>query len=101
MLLGEFPPLEETQSGKDLIQIGEQRGEERGLQQGLQQGQLQGLEEAAILFLSHRHDAVPAALEAKIRSLSADEAKRLLQYLYSPQPPTLEDLDRWLAASSR
>jgi len=97
MLLGEFPPLEETQSGKDLIQIGEQRGEKKGLQQGQQQG----LEEAALLFLTRRHGAVPAAIEAKIRSLSADEATRLLEYLYSPQLPALEDLDRWLAAPSR
>ena len=97
MLLGEFPPLEETQSGKDLIQIGEQRGEERGLQRGQQQG----LEKAALLFLASRYGAAPAAIEAKIRSLSADEATRLLEYLYSPQPPALEDLDRWLASPSR
>ena len=38
MLLGELPPLEETQLGKELIQIGEQRGQEKGLAQGLQKG---------------------------------------------------------------
>ena len=90
MLLGELPPLEETQLGKELIQIGEQRGQEQGVQQGL--------EEAVLLFLAGRHSTVPAALEAKIRALSAEEAKRLLRYLYSPEPRTLEDVDGWLNA---
>ena len=34
VLLGELPELEETQSGKDRIRIGEERGERRGEQRG-------------------------------------------------------------------
>ena len=83
MLLGELPPLEETQSGKDLIRIGEQRG----LQEGWEQ--------AILAFLAARHGDVPADLEAKIRTLSIDKANRLVGRL--PGLKTLDDVTQWLA----
>jgi hypothetical protein len=84
MLLGELPPLEETQLGKDLIQIGEQRGLEKGLEQ------------AALVLLTARHGSVPPDMEKIIRSLSAHEAERLLEYLSDSR--TLEEVGQWLAA---
>ncbi len=87
MLLGELPPLEETQSGKDLIQIGEQRGRERGLQEGWEQ--------AILAFLAARHGTVPADMEAKIRALSIDKANRLVEDL--PRLQTPDDVIQWLA----
>lgn len=94
MLLGELPNLEETQSGKDLIRIGEQRGLEQGLEKGLEQGLEKGLEKAIFVFLSARHGTIPASIEEKITSLTAGEAERLLRYL--PQCQTLEELAQWL-----
>ena len=56
MLLGELPDLEETASGKDLIQIGERRGEKRGL------------ERAIVALLATRHGTVPAAFKRRLRN---------------------------------
>ena len=94
MLLGELPNLEETQSGKDLIRIGEQRGLEQGLEKGLEQGLEKGLEKAIFVFLSARHGTIPASIEEKITSLAASEADRLLRYL--PQCQTLDELAQCL-----
>jgi hypothetical protein len=86
MLLGQLPPLEETQTGKDLIKIGEQRGREQGL--------LEGLERAILGFLTARHGIVPTDLEAKIRALPIDKANRLVENL--PRLQTLDDVLQWL-----
>lgn len=91
MLLGELPELEETQSGKDLIRIGEERGERRGEQRGEQRG----LQKAILVSLRARYGTVPATLQDKIHSLTIDEAERVLEYL--PQCPTLDALAPWLA----
>jgi predicted transposase YdaD len=92
MLLGELPDLEETQSGKDLIRIGEQRG----LEKGREEGREEGLEKAILVFLAARHGAVPPAIQEKIEALTADEAERLIQHL--PQCPSLDALAQWFAA---
>jgi hypothetical protein len=88
ILLGELPDLEETQAGKDLIRIGEERGvrigEERGLQRAIQ------------VSLGARFAAVPAAMHDKIRTLPSDAAESLLEYL--SQGPTLDDVTRWVDA---
>lgn len=80
MLLGQLPDLEDTQSGKDLIHIGEERG----------------LQQAILVFLKARHGSVPAAVEERIAALSAGDAQRLLEYL--PRSAALDDLVQWLAA---
>jgi predicted transposase YdaD len=90
MLLGELPDLEETQSGKDLIRIGEQRGEKRGEKRGQQQG----LQRAILVSLDARFPAVPAEIQDTVRTLSADKSERLLAYL--AQSPTLDEVARWL-----
>ncbi|MCY2994646.1 MAG: hypothetical protein NTY19_43310 [Planctomycetota bacterium] len=82
MLVGELPDLEETQAGKDLIQIGEVRGEVRGLG------------EAILLFLAARYGTLPAAIDERIRTLRAEQARRLLKYL--PRCQTLDDVGQWL-----
>jgi predicted transposase YdaD len=99
MLLGELPDLEETQSGQDLIRIGERRGLEKGRQEGLREGLAEGLERAIRVFLTARHGTVPPAIEEQIAALGADEAERLLQYL--PQCQTLDELAQWLASRQR
>jgi flagellar biosynthesis/type III secretory pathway protein FliH len=90
MLLGELPDLEETQSGKDLIHIGEQRGLEKGLEKGIEKGIEKGLAKAILVFLTARHGTVPAAMREKIATLSEGEAERLIQFL--PQLQTLDAL---------
>ncbi|HBJ35057.1 MAG TPA: hypothetical protein DDZ51_09945 [Planctomycetaceae bacterium] len=42
MLIGQLPDLRDTQAGKELIALGEQKGREQGLEQGLEQGREQG-----------------------------------------------------------
>jgi len=69
ILLGELPELEETQCGKDLIQIGEARGEERGLAK------------AILCCITTRFGSIPGEMEQQIRSLSADQAESLLQFV--------------------
>ena len=91
MLLGELPELEETQSGKDLIRIGEERGEKRGEERGEQRG----LARALLVSLRVRHGMVPAALQKQIRALTADQAERLLEQL--PQCQTLDEVAQWLS----
>ena len=105
MLLGELPELEETQSGKDLIRIGEERGirvgEQRGIrvgeERGIRVGEQRGLQKAILVSLRARYGTVPAALQEKIRMLTVDEAERVIEGL--PQCPTLEALIQWLARS--
>ena len=82
MLLGELPNLEDTQSGKDLIRIGEARGEARGR------------DEVIVMFLQSRFGRLTKSLRARIERLSADEAKELIsQY---PTWNTLQDAKDWL-----
>ena len=82
ILFGELPELEETQCGKDLIQIGEARGEARGLANAL------------VRVMTIRFGSIPSEMEAKIRSLSAEQAERLLQYALECE--TLAEVTQWL-----
>ena len=117
MLLGELPELEETQSGKDLIRIGEERGirvgeergirvgeergirvgEERGIRVGEERGEQRGLQKAILVSLRARYGTVPATVQDKIRMLTGDEAERVLEHL--PRCPTLDALVQWLASA--
>lgn len=85
MLIRDLPDLQDTQSGKDLIRIGEERGRE------------EGLEKAILLFLKTRHGSVATDLEEKIRALPIGDGERLLMYLYQPEAPSLDDVNAWLA----
>ena len=91
MLIGELPSLEETQSGKDLIRIGEKRGEARGKKLGL--------DDAILVFLEAKHGRISRPLRAKIESLSPEMAKRLLAYL--PKCETLDEIKKWLGQSAK
>jgi predicted transposase YdaD len=127
MLLGELPELEETQSGKDLIRIGEERGirvgeergirvgeergirvgeergirvgEERGIRVGEQRGEQRGLQKAILVSLRARYGTVPATVHDKIRMLSVEEAEHVLEFL--PECPTVDALVQWLASPQR
>ena len=78
ILLGELPELEETQSGKDPIQIGEARG----------------LGKAIVRYLSTRFGSIPGEMEQQIRSLSAEQAERLLQFVLECE--TVAEAAQWL-----
>ncbi len=78
MLLGELPNLEDTQSGKDLIRIGEARG----------------LEQAIVLSLQARFGRITKTLQTRIERLSADEAKELITQIQTWNK--LQDAKAWL-----
>lgn len=61
MLIGELPELEETQSGKDLIAIGEKR--------------------ATVAVAEARFGKLSAQTKAQINSLGASNVKALLELL--------------------
>ncbi len=82
ILLSELPELEETQCGKDLIQIGEARGEARGLAK------------AIVRCLTTRFGSIPGEMEQQIRSLSAEQAERLLQFVLKCE--TVAEAAQWL-----
>ena len=81
ILLGELPELEETQCGKDLLQIGEARG----------------LAKAIVRCLTTRFGSIPGEMEQPIRSLSAEQAERLLQFVL--QCENLAAVAQWLRAA--
>ena len=115
MLLGGVPELEETQSGKDLIRIGEERGlrvgeergeqrglrvgeehgEQRGLRVGEERGEQRGLQKAILVSLRARYGTVPAPS----RRRSAHSQLRPWRTLIGcfPECPTLEAFAQWLA----
>ena len=115
MLLGELPELEETQSGKDLIRIGEERGlrvgeergeqrglrvgeergEQRGLRVGEERGEQRGLQKAILVSLRARYGTVPAPPRRRSAHYRSRPWRRVLEYL--PQCPTLEAFAQWLA----
>ena len=92
MFAGELPDLEETQSGKDLIAIGEQRGELRGEARG----EARGFAEAIVLILEARQGSVPEATRLRLRSLPLPQLRELLRQV--SQGLTVEQLEAWLAA---
>jgi hypothetical protein len=81
-MIVDLPPLEETRSGQDLIRIGQERG----------------LREAILLVLRRQQGSVPPEMEEKLRTLSAEDARRLLEYLLETEGS--RDVDRWLETNS-
>jgi predicted transposase YdaD len=94
MLIGELPELEETQSGKDLIAIGEKRGEERGKREGKEEGKREGTMETILLFLENRHGPVSKELRKTVAMLSPKKASRLIAHL--AQCESLAEVQAWL-----
>lgn len=85
-LLGELPELEETQSGKDLIAIGEKRGK--------MEGKRKGRIDFILLFLQSKHGELPKEFRKAVSLLSAAKANRVITHL--PQCETLQDVQSWL-----
>jgi predicted transposase YdaD len=90
MLIGELPELEETQSGKDLIAIGEKRGEKRGVERGKKEGKTDSI----LRFLDAKHGTLSKEMRKSISALSTADANRLLAHL--PDCETLDDVQVWL-----
>jgi predicted transposase YdaD len=91
MLLTELPALEKTQSGKDLIRIGEKRGKKLG--------QRRGLQDAVLTVLASKRLQVSVAQRRLIQRLDAAGCRTLLDQLLKWR--TLEPLDSWLAERAR
>lgn len=90
MLIGELPELEDTQSGKDLIAIGEKRGEQRGEKRGLEQGE----KRAAVTVAEARFGPLPKDMHDRIDALSDSKVTELLTELV--KFPDLAELQGWL-----
>jgi len=88
MFMGELPDLEETQSGKDLIAIGEKRGEARG--------EARGIAGAILAFLETGQGPVPEATRQRLQALPLPQLQELLPLICRGM--TLEQLAVWLAA---
>ena len=97
--LDELPALEETESGKDLIRIGEERGEQRCIRIGEQRGEERGEEKAILLFLKAKFKTVPRAIRNKIQQLAAPQKEKLLTWL--PKCESLSALTAWLDKSKQ
>ncbi len=69
MLIGALPDLRDTQSGKDLIQIGRAEGKE----QGKEQGKIEGKIEVLLLVLTSRFGELSPQLKDRIRQLSTGD----------------------------
>jgi predicted transposase YdaD len=82
MLIGELPELEETQSGKDLIAIGERRGKQAGKA------------ETILLYLRAKHGPLPKELRRAVLNLSVAKANRLIEHLAHCE--SLQDVESWL-----
>lgn len=99
MLITELPSLEETESGKDLIRLGEargeKRGEERGLARGEARGEARGLHEAILLTLEAKIGQVSKALKSRIERLSIDTSRKLLVHLLN-DGATQKSVKAWL-----
>ena len=91
LLIDELPVLEETESGKDLIRIGEERG--------IRIGEERGEEKAILLFLKAKFKTVPRSVRSKIQELAAPQKEKLLTWL--PKCESRGALTAWLDKSKR
>ena len=90
MLVGELPDLEETQSGKDLIAIGEKRGEKRGEQRGRREGKREGKIASILVYLEAKYKQLPSEVQKALSTLSSSNADRLAAHL--PRCKSLRDV---------
>ncbi|HRA87608.1 MAG TPA: hypothetical protein PK992_06060, partial [Planctomycetaceae bacterium] len=79
MLVGALPDLTETQSGRDLIQIGVEKGKAQGKAEGKAEGKVEGVvegkRESLLLILGIRFGAIPAKASKAISAI--ESASRL------------------------
>lgn len=73
MLLGELPELEETQSGKDLIRIGEERGEKRGAELLL--------DRVVLSVPKTKYGVLPKSLQSRILALPRSTKEQFLNFV--------------------
>jgi len=71
MLVGALPDLTETQSGKDLIQIGIEKGEARGEARGEAKGEAKGKLESLLLILEFRFRDVPEPVSQAVTAIQS------------------------------
>lgn len=88
MLVGALPDLTETQSGKDLIQIGFKKGEETGEVRG----EAKGKRESLLLFLEFRFKDVPEAVREAVSLIQSSEHLDALMR-HALQVDSLDDFD--------
>ena len=86
MMFTDLPNLEDTQSGKDLIRIGEARGEARS--------EARGMVRAILIFLEAKHGWISKSLRARIERLQPEQAQCLMAHL--PHCESLSDVKTWL-----
>ena len=79
MLVGELPELVETQTGQDLIKIGEERG----------------IAKAVFIVLEGKRGRLTKGLQQRIRKLTNDQLCQLLSAADAWE--SLAPLDAWLA----
>ena len=89
MLVGALPDLTETQSGKDLIEIGVTKGEAKG--------EAKGKRESLLLFLEFRFKDVPQNVREALAAIgSADQLEALTRHAL--QVESLDDFDVTIGA---
>jgi len=87
MFVGELTPLEETQLGKELIQLGREQGEARGMAQGVALGGAAALRAVLLRQLSQRFGAVPPALAERIAQADLDTLQAACDQVFTLQKP--------------
>ena len=86
MLLGELPELEETQSAKDLIRIGEKRGEKRGADLLL--------DRMVLSVPKSKFGVLPKSVQAHILALPRSDKEQFLNFVAICD--SLPKLKNWL-----
>ncbi len=84
MLIGELPGVQETQLGKDLIQIGKSEGRT--------EGKIEGKIESLLLLLNARFGPLGVELQQQVESLdSSEKLDRLV--LQAARVDSLDELE--------
>ncbi len=98
LLFGELTPLEETVSGKELIQIGVERGQkigvERGKKIGIATGEKTGSANIVIALLESKFARVPRTLQSRIHKLDVATLKALSGKLLTFE--RIQEVKQWL-----
>lgn len=99
-MIAQLTPIEQTATGRELINIGLEQGLEQGPTQGIEQGVVQGLEQgleiAALKFLKRKFGPIPDATEKAVVDLGRAELEDIVDAIFDIQ--SLEDFQVWLGA---
>ena len=95
MLFGKLTPLEETQCGKDLIRIGEERGLAKGQAIGRDEARDEGWNESVLDFLSLKFPEAPQTIKKRIPKLSKPQKQRLFKLLVTAE--SLTEVRQWFS----